>query len=206
MEQVSIQLTSDISYVYGIVNDVEATFTLTGTNVWSATVEKSSNGKYEIAITAYNAAGTSTSYNTVIYKLDEPITPKLDWTKDDYYNADDLNRVEANTQFIKQYLESIYYIVPAESFVVDRTLSYLDFLSSINRIEENINIIKNSFLTPPGWQNKKTWTLGKGFSYLDANRLENNLDILYKWAVIAKKNLIYSGTFSCGTDWEGGLY
>ena len=134
------------------------------------------------------------------------IESKTDWKSTDYLNCTDLNRVENNTEYIAQYLVNLNYAVPIGTVVKNRTMASLDFISSINRIEENIDIIKNSFLSPPGWQEKKTWSLGKGFSYKDANRLENNLDILYKWAQIAKNNLVYCGTFNCGTDWEGGLY
>lgn len=205
-EQISINLTSDISYVHGNVNGIEASFSLTAPGVWSAIVPKAANGKYIISITAYNNAGTSTNYNTVLYKLDDIITPKTNWTIEDYYNADDLNRVEANTQYIAEYLNSLDYYITLETVKTDRDMMSLDFISSINRVERNIETIKNNFLTPPGYQNSKIWSLGKGFDYSDANRLESNLYLLYLYAKIAKDNLIYCGTLECGSDWEGGLY
>lgn len=134
------------------------------------------------------------------------INPKTNWKATDYLNYADLNRIEKNTEFVAEYLVNISYIVPIGTVVSNRTMQSIDFISSINRLEENIDIIKNSFLTPPGWQDKKVWSLGKGFSYDDANRLENNLKILKEWAEIAKDNLVYCGTFNCGTDWKGGLY
>jgi hypothetical protein len=205
-EQLSINLTSDISYVYGLVNGAEATFTLTGPGIWSATVPKSTDGRYVIAITAYNNLGTPTNYNTTIYRLDDIITPKRNWTADDYYNDDDLNRVEANTQYIAEYLKDMDYLMPKLTIKTDRDMRSIDFISSINRVENNLDEVKNNFITPIGWQNKKIWSLGKGFDFTDANRLENNLYLLYSLAKIAKENIIYSGTFNCGTDWEGGLY
>jgi len=134
------------------------------------------------------------------------INPKLDWKETDFYNATDLNRVENNTLEVANYLRSIMYIVPLESTVTNRDMTNIDFLSSINRVERNIDIIKNSFLEPHGWQDKKLWTLGMGFTFQDTNRLENNLDLLYNLAHVAKDNLIYCGTFSFGTEWEGGIY
>jgi hypothetical protein len=205
-EQVSVRLTSDISYVYGTVNGIEATFILTVENTWTATVEKSVNGKYAISITAYNNLGTSTNYNTVLFKLEGLIPLKLNWTSEDYYSAEDFNRVEADTQFIAEFLRTMNYSVPELNAKTDRDESSIDFIPSINRVEANIDIIKNSFITPTGWQNKKLWSVGIKFDFRDANRLENNLQILYSLAVIAKENLIYSGTFSCGAEWEGGLY
>jgi hypothetical protein len=205
-EQVSIILTSDISYVYGTVNGIEATFMLTAENTWTATVDKSVSGKYEISITAYNNLGTSTNYNTVIYKLEGLIPLKLNWTSEDYYNADDFNRVEADTQYIAEYLISIGYIMPELNIKTDRDITSIDFLSSVNRIEGNIESIKNAFITPVGWQNKKLWTISPKFDFKDANRLENNLSALHSLAKIVKDNLIFCGTFSIGADWEGGLF
>jgi len=205
-EQLSINLSSDISYVYGTVNGVEATFSLTAPGVWSAVVPKSPDGKYIVVITAYNNAGTPTTLNTVIYRLDDIITPKRDWRETDYYNADDLNRVEANTQYLRDFLNSIDYKVPEQEIKVDRNMVSIDFISSINRIESNIDDIKNNFIAPIGYQGKKDWVIGVKFDFRDANRLENNLYLLYSLAKTAKDNQIFSGTFSCGTDWEGGLY
>lgn len=134
------------------------------------------------------------------------INPKLDWKESDFYNAEDLNRVENNTYAIADELMRYMYNVPLESVIVDRTMDDIDFISSINRIERNINIIKAKFLTPTGWKDMKVWAVGKGFTYHDAKRLEKNLDLLYSMLQLAKKNFKYSGTFTCGADWEGGLY
>ena len=134
------------------------------------------------------------------------INPKLNWKEADYYNAEDLNRVENNTLEVANYLRAIQYTIPLEAVKTDRDMTSIDLISSINRIEKNIQIVKNNFLTPSGWIDKKVWSLGVGFSFQDANRLESNLNILYAWAKMAKDNLIYCGTFSCGSEWEGGLY
>lgn len=205
-EQLSINLSSDINYVYGLVNGVEATFSLTSPGVWSAVVPKAPDGKYVISITAYNAAGTSVNYNTVLYRLDDIITPKRNWTSDNFYNADDLNRVEANTQYIAEYLRSLDYTIPSAVVKTDRNVTSIDFISSINRVEKNIDDIKNNFIPPIGYQGKKDWKIGVKFDFRDANRLEDNIYKLYSLAKIAKENIIYSGTFNCGTDWEGDLY
>lgn len=206
MEQLNINLASDISYVSGTVNGEVADFSLSSPGVWSAVVPKSEEGKYVINITAYNNLGTPTNYNTVIYKLEGMIPGKINWTSEDYYNAGDLNRVEANTQFVAEYIKSLSYNIHELDVKTDRTMNSIDFLSSINRVEENLEAIKKNFITPIGYENKETWKLGKGFSYIDANRLERNLLKLYELALIVKDNLVYAGTFNCGSEWEGGLF
>jgi hypothetical protein len=130
--------------------------------------------------------------------------PKTDWTPNDTYNADDLNRVENNTAEVAAFLESIQYKVPPLTVVTNRDNKSIDFISSINRVENNIEQLKDAFIAPPGYQGKKTWTVKKGFSYKDANRLENNLKLIYEWAHLAKENFKYCGTFYCGED--GDIY
>ena len=68
-EQLAVQLTLDIIYVYGEVNGAVAEFTLTAPGVWSAVVPKAEDGRYEVTITAYNSLGTPTTYSAVLYKL-----------------------------------------------------------------------------------------------------------------------------------------
>jgi hypothetical protein len=128
------------------------------------------------------------------------LTPKTNWTSEDYYNAEDLNRVEINTEFVASYLRELQYNIPNQIYVVDRDKSSIDFISSINRVESNIEALKNAFITPPGYQGKKTWIVKKGFRYEDANRLENNLKLIYEWAHRVKENYRYSGTFNSGQE------
>lgn len=132
------------------------------------------------------------------------IEPKTDWTQNDDYNYFDMNRVETNTKHIADYLTGISYRIPELVVKTDRDMSSLDFLIDINRVEANIETIKKNFITPPGYEDRKNWTLGTGFDYRDANRLEQNLLLLYRWAIIAKENLVYCGTFACSE--EGVLY
>lgn len=200
-ENLSINLSNDISYVYGKVNGVEADFTLSAPGIWSTTVDKSLDGKYLIEITVYNNAGTYINYNTAIYKLDKILGLKTDWTSEEYYNLEDFNRVEINTQFLKDYLARIGYKTKDLEFIIDRNYNNIDFLSSINRIENNIENIKNSFITPPNYLGNKAWTFGLGFSYVDANRLEKNLEQLYFWAQKTEESFLYCGQINCG---EGG--
>lgn len=130
------------------------------------------------------------------------ITPKTNFIAEDYYNYSDLNRVENNTNYLRDYLIYLGYRVPLLDIKTNRDNTNIDFLSSINKIENNIEIIKNIFAVPPGYEGKKTWILGQGFSYLDANRLENNLEKLKDYAEKTEEGFIYCGTIYCG---QGGL-
>lgn len=204
MEQLSVHLMPDTIYVHGTVNGAEADFSLTAPGTWTATVPKAEDGRYDVMITAYNSLGTPTEYSTTIYKLEDMLPGKTDWKADDYYNADDLNRVEANTQFIAEFLQSMDYVIPLEPVETGRNKESIEFADGLSRVERNIELIRNKFLTPPGYAAGKVWTALMAFSYIDANRLERNLELLYKWGLIAKDNLRYCGTFACGE--EGVIY
>ncbi len=132
------------------------------------------------------------------------VEPKTDWTENDYFEFADLNRIENNSQELANMLRSLQYGIPILTVVTDRDITYIDLVSSINRIEQNIEAIKNGFITPVGYQNAKSWAVGIGFDYLDAVRLESNLKLLYELYQLAKSNLRYCGTFSCGE--EGVIY
>lgn len=199
-EQLSVKLGLDIIYVHGTVNGMEATFTLVETGLWSAVVDRAQDGKYVVVITAYNSLGTPTTYENTIYKLDDLIESKLDWTRWDYYNADDLVRVSANIQFVADYLESMGYIADVQEAKADWTMENYPFISRINRIEDNIDALQECFYAPDGWGNKKTWIKGMKFNWEDALRYEKNLHLLTQIINLIKDATVYSGTFNSGQE------
>lgn len=135
------------------------------------------------------------------------IKPKTDWTIKSYVNKEDFDRIESNTKFIADFLNSIYYTIRLEPIKTGRNMLEYESLNDINRIEKNIETIRLNFTTPPGCLPRKVWRVRRGFDYADMNRLERNLESLHYWATTkARDNQIFAGTFSCGAEWEGGLY
>lgn len=126
------------------------------------------------------------------------ITPKLDWLPTNSINAVDFNRIENNTAEVVAYLNSIQYTFPAMTHVTNRTQTSIDFLSSINRIEQNLETIRSLFLTPAGYEPSKVWTSGKGFDNNDANRLEKNIKLLMDYGL-----LVYESFRRCGDTVSG---
>ena len=124
--------------------------------------------------------------------------PKIDWTADNTLEYYDMNRIESNTDELATLLRAIQYDIPALTVVTGRDVTSIDFVSGINRVENNIETIKDNFFTPEGYETKKTWAVDISFSYLDAIRLENNLKLLYEFYQTVYDNLIYCGTFYCG--------
>lgn len=132
------------------------------------------------------------------------IAPKLNWLPTDSINAVDFNRIENNIVEVVAYLNSIQYTMPALTSVTNRTQTSIDFLSSINRIESNLDSIRLAFLTPPGYGAKEVWVSGKGFDNLDAIRLEQNIQLLMDYGILVFKSFRYCGAYTCGDG--GALY
>jgi hypothetical protein len=82
-------------------------------------------------------------------------------------------------------------------------MSRIEFSDQLNRIESNIALLANKFYKPVGWKELKTnWLANQDFSYVDANRYEQNLELLYSILNDILNNYKYSGTFTSG---EAGL-
>lgn len=129
------------------------------------------------------------------------ITPKLDWTMFDYINASDMNRIENNIAEVAAFLNSIQYTIPAMTHVTNRTITYVDFLTGINRIEKNLETIRTNFLTPLGYLGTRNWVTKQGFSFEDAIRLEKNVAQLMEYGILVTDSRRFCGTFNCGEDW-----
>jgi len=75
------------------------------------------------------------------------------------------------------------------------------FFDKINKVEGNINILKNAMAQPVGWEVSKTnWVSLDVFDYKDAIRLENNLLLLKTMADNIGEGLLHCGSFSCGKN------
>lgn len=196
-----VKLSLDISYVYGIVNGEETDFELKGDGIWSTVVPRALNGKYTISITAYNSIGTSSLYETVIYKLVEVQPFKTNWTRLDYYNFEDLNRVENNTIAVKDLVEILRGEFPIDSIDIDRDMKSIPFADVLNRVEGNIKYLGDKLYKPKGWiELKLDWKYNQSFSYEDANRLEKNLLLLYNYAKGNIDSFRYCGMYTCGEE------
>lgn len=129
--------------------------------------------------------------------------PKTNWTKDDYYNYWDLDRVEANTAYLAT-IPDVFYPPPAlEPPVTNRTMLMLEFYDGLNRAERNIDKLRAALYTPLGWEQAKTdWRSGQPFKYKDAARLENNLLRLHVLIMAIIDAFRYCGEVICGDGGE----
>ena len=126
---------------------------------------------------------------------------KTDWGKDDYYNFDDLNRVEYFTKKVKDKILFFYGIsgVLDENIFVGRDIKTIEYSDSLNRLESNIKQLGTELKTPTGFiAPKVNWRRNDSFSFIDANRLELNLKILLDYIDGQINALQYCGQITCG--------
>lgn len=87
-----------------------------------------------------------------------------------------------------------------DNIIKSRDISSVDKLSSINRIEQNIETIRTNFITPPGYLGTRVWTVSSLFDFNDAIRLESDVNLLYNMGILVFNSFIYCGTFNAGED------
>lgn len=127
--------------------------------------------------------------------------PKTNWTKDDYYNFGDLDRVEGNSSYLAVLLTTYRGQAVTINTITARDIKRIEFYDSLNRVEGNIQTLADSFYIPIGWIAMKTkWQSGEPFSYIDAKRLEINLQLLYELLTKTLDSMRYCGTFTCGEE------
>jgi hypothetical protein len=128
------------------------------------------------------------------------LNPKTDWTAADSINATDMNRVESNTEHVRAYLQSIGYPIYNQLHITNRTFESYDTVSSVNRLEQNIEALRLAFTTPEGWNSYLQWTFSRGLTHEDVNRWELSVSQLYDLAQSAFEAFRYCGTFQSGED------
>jgi hypothetical protein len=126
-------------------------------------------------------------------------TPVTNWDSTKFYNFGDLNRVEANTDYLASLLSSWIASPVTVTTVTSRDKTSIDFYDSINRVEGNIKTLADTFYVPLGWADPVlTWASGASFDWTDANRLENNLLLFHDMLTSTIDN-----TPACGTTIAG---
>lgn len=121
---------------------------------------------------------------------------KTNWNSRDYYHREDLERVENNIQALVD-LVGKYNFYPE---LVPGSITDAPYAEDLNRIEGNIKEL-GIRLKPRGWIEPFTeWVYGAGFSYIDANRLERNIQALYDHYKGNTANFRYCGMHVAGGD------
>ena len=196
----SVSLPSEIIYVSGTVNGTAYTWTLME-GAWTATVERAANDTYHVALTAVNAAGTSTNFElTLYYGLLTLITDRTaedvaNKTAKGFYNASDLNRVGAAVQYVAERFAAQGYAVTV-SPKTDWLASDIPTASELETYRQNIAALRALLAVMP--TTPEAPDSMAGLTYTEANSIERillDLDTLLTNAALAwyQSGEIYAG-------------
>ena len=173
----SVSLPSEIIYVSGTVNGTAYTWTLIE-GAWTATVERAADDTYHVALTAVNAAGTSTNFElTLYYGLLTLITDRTaedvaNKTAKGFYNASDLNRVGAAVQYVAERFTAQGYAVTV-SPKTDWLASDIPTASELETYRQNIATLRALLAVMP--TTPEAPDSMAGLTYTEANDIEQIL-------------------------------
>lgn len=126
---------------------------------------------------------------------------KYEWKPTDYYNYEDLNRIEEAVYLVAYKATQLGRIFSLSNCIFDRNMSSVEFADSLNRIENNIRILGDSLNEPQGFISPRTdWSYNSSFSFNDANRLKHNLILLYNYALQNVGYWKYAGAYIVGDE------
>lgn len=117
------------------------------------------------------------------------IEPKTDWSASDFFNATDYNRIIGNLAYLKAYLDGLFYGLTNISAMDEKTATSLIYAREINAIEtalETLNIETYKFDIG---ETKEYMTNTRTIDYVELNRIETAILLLYRQMVNHKENL-----------------
>lgn len=127
----------------------------------------------------------------------EWIEPKTDWKSDDYFNADDYNRIIGNLTFLKTCMDDLFLDLTNVSLGEEKTYLSLIYAREMNAIEQaleklnketyNIDIGETQTYKPN--KNTPLWS--------EYNRIENAIMLIYN-TMVAQKNALPRLSFKLG--------
>lgn len=196
----SVTLPSEIIYVTGTVNGTAYTWTLIE-GAWTATVARAADDTYHVALTAVNAAGTSTNFELTLYyglltlitdRTAEDVAQK---TAKGFYNATDLNRVGAAVEYVAERFQALGYDCPV-SVKKDWSESDTPTAGQMKTYQQNIATLRRQIAvmqSTPG-----TPKTIRQLNYIRANNIEQillDLDALIDKLI---KSWYFSGELYAG--------
>ena len=107
------------------------------------------------------------------------IQPKTNWTKDDYFNATDFNRIKNNLVSLRDIANKMYKDFDITSLGSDKTYKDYFYADEINTIEDNFEKI-NRLTINVGYGEKPIYRdNGYIMTFEELNRLERAMLDLY---------------------------
>ena len=196
----SVTLPAEIIYVTGTVNGTAYTWTLID-GAWTATVDRSANDTYHVALTAVTAAGTSSNLElTLYYGLLTLITDRTAMdvaqkTAKGFYNATDLNRVGAAVEYVAGRFQALGYDCLV-SVKKDWSESDTPTVGQMETYRQNIATLRRQIAVMQS--TPKTPETIRKLNYIRANNIEQILVDLDRLVTNIPKSWYFSGELFAG--------
>jgi len=190
-QEISVTLPSAVIYVTGSINGVTVAFSLTGTNTWTATCDRTDDDIYAVSIEACDAAGNVTYYNITLYYGLQLITDRTGG----YYTAGDLNRVGSAMKYIGDRLSEYGYSADI-SPKLDFAMQDVRNAALMTRYISDLNALKNAFTvysTTPEPPENMNW-----LTYIEANNIEKILQDIDALITCMSAAFLYSAEIYSG--------
>ena len=196
----SVTLPSEIIYVTGTVNGTAYTWTLIE-GAWTATVDRAVDDTYHVALTAANAAGTSTNFDLTLYYglltlvTDRTAMDVANKTAKGFYNATDLNLVGAAVEYVAGRFQALGYVCPV-SVKKDWSESESTTASLMETYRQNIATLRRQIAVMQS--TPETPETIRQLDYIRANNIEQillDLDALINKLI---KSWYFSGELYAG--------
>ena len=183
---IRVSLPAAIVYVSGSVNGKDYVWTLDG-EAWKATVDRASDEKYAVSLTAINAAGTSASYQfTLNYGMLSLITDRTQADVDGVIAA--LSRIEAGRGTPAEELAASGYSVTVTA-KQGWTETDIPTQADIDQYLADIAEIRSALPVPADAPKVPTMPL----DYRKANDIESILILVDQLVQNIAKSWFYSG-------------
>ena len=99
------------------------------------------------------------------------VTPKTDWTADDYFNVADWDRIRGNLEFLHDFVCNFFSRFDIAPTATKTVKSWL-YASDLNAIESNLEIINNLSVRIDIGETKTFVDNGHSIDYVELNRIE----------------------------------
>ena len=190
----------DALYVSGTVNGVDKVWTRESGNWWTTQADKSENGAYEIALSIVYGDGKTVSDSiTIHYGLnlitDRTQSDVANGTKKGYYNAEDLNRVDAAVAYIRDRLNENGYDIKSEPYASWKE-SDIPTKPQMQEYLDNVEKIRDSMALPAG--TPVTPETMERLNYIRANDIEKILETVDRMLTNSIESVWFSGELYLG--------
>lgn len=106
------------------------------------------------------------------------ITPKTNWNRNDYFNAEDYNRIKGNLEYLQNEFKVIYPNIELEP-MIDEQVANDTRANTFSLLPKNLYLLNRQSFNYPMIENKEYKGNELAPDYREWNRIENYIQVLY---------------------------